>query len=126
MVRHSTFRRTLHAPNPPTVDIRSDRRRYTDAEIAEIHKGSREYVLRRRITSLSFLDSPLTLDPNQPFDPTSPPRYRRFTDAERRKLREYTAEYSSFIGPDYWKLPPIDNAQGSPETDENTEQRNEG
>ncbi|KIM86240.1 hypothetical protein PILCRDRAFT_86496 [Piloderma croceum F 1598] len=108
-----------------SVDIRSDRRRYTDAEIAEIHKGSREYVLRRRITSLSFLDSPLTLDPNQPSDPTSPPRYRRFTDAERRKLQEYTTEYSSFIGPDYWKLPPIDNAQGSPETDENTEQRNE-
>jgi hypothetical protein len=126
VVRHSTFRRTLHAPNPPTVDIRSDRRRYTDAEIAEIHKGSREYVLRRRITSLSFLDSPLTLDPNQPSDPTSPPRYRRFTDAERHKLREYTLKYSSFIGPDYWKLPPIDNAQGSPETDENTEQRNEG
>ena len=60
------------SPNPPTVNARSDRCRYTDAEIAEIHKGSREYVLRRRITSLSFLDSPLTLDPNQPSDSTSP------------------------------------------------------
>lgn len=75
------------------------------------------------MTHLSFLDS---LDPNQPSDPTSPPRYRRFTDAERRKLlQEYTTQYSSFIG-DYWKPPPINNAQGSPEMDENTEQRNEG
>ena len=116
---------SARSPNPPTVNAHSDHRRYTDAEIAEIHKGSREYVLRRRMTSLSFLDSPLTLDPNHPSDPTFPPHYRRFTDAERCKLREYTKEYSSFIGPDYWKLPPIDNVQGSPETDENTEQRSE-
>jgi len=93
---------------------------------AEIHKGSQEYVLRRRITSLSFLDSPLTLHPNQLSDPTSPPCYRHFTDAKHCKLQEYTTEYSLFIGPDYWKLPPIDNVQGSPEMDENMEQRNEG
>lgn len=66
------------------------------------------------MTSMSYLDSPLT-SPEDPPWPSLPRRYRSFTDAERRKLQEYGEEYARFVGPDYWKLPPVESVQNDAE-----------
>lgn len=83
--------------SPPHRGHRTDRRCPTSAEIL---KGTKEYFLRRRLTSLTC-HTPLT-------------------EVERRKMQEYYEECARVIGPDYWSPRFIDSVQGAAEKDKNT------
>lgn len=107
---------STHEPNPPTViDIYSGplahRSGHTSAPrrltAAEHGICAKEHYLRRRLTSLSYLDSPSTDPLTQPSGSSSPQPRRRLTDSERSRLQEYA------------------NAHDNADMDENTEQRSE-